>query len=521
MAEIKIISAKAHNFKAHRDLSVNFGRITQITGDNALGKSSILEIPSWTLYGTDTMGGKLDPTPTNYEYDHVLSETLLDIDGKQVLLGRGIEKGKATYYVNEVPSKYGDFDEIVKSLFDKDLFLSLYNPSYFFTLHKDGQRDLLLRYVTPISNKEVFTEMSRTSPDEKAKDIKLNPQATKLSELVKKHTLPQIEEIHRKNKNDKDTAYKRAQGRTEALVDQLLKLPPAPDDIEAVKAEDTALLEQIKELADQTELAGETNRKRTVLESTIQSLQRQIAQAKDNYMKVYNEPIEDHCPACKRPLDAESVDAVTADKERRKDERRADHQKLINERKELETKLAAIEPVDVSEQISQMRALEVKRDATAEAVGSYKARQTLQTDIDKARSDEADTLASRNDSIFVLDAIKAFEAKEAELQAAKVQSLFTTLSISLFKEQKNGERKPDFVIEKDNKPYPILSLSESVRAGLELREVLSEQSGVISPVAVDNTESTFKIKKSSGQLILVKAIEDAPLEIKQIGGESA
>ncbi|KAF6636540.1 AAA family ATPase [Paenibacillus sp. EKM208P] len=520
MAEIKIISAKAHNFKAHRDLSVNFGRITQITGDNAQGKSSILEVLTWTLYGTDTMGGKLDPTPTNYEYDHVLSETLLDIDGKQVLLGRGIEKGKATYYVNEVPSKYGDFDEIVKSLFDKDLFLSLYNPSYFFTLHKDNQRDLLLRYVSPISNKEVFTEMTRTSLDEKAKDIKLNPQAAKLSELVKKHTLPQIEEIHRKNKNDKDTAYKRAQGRTEALVDQLQKLPAAPEDIEAVKAEDAALLEQIKALEVQTDLAGETNRKRTVLESTIQSLQRQIEQAKDNYMRVYNEAIEDHCPACKRPLDAESVDAVTADKERRKEELRNAHQKLINERKELETELAAIEPVDISEQISQMRALEVKRDATAEAVGDYALRDRLQADIDKARTDEAETLASRNDSIFVLDAIKAFEAKEAELQAAKVQSLFTTLSISLFKEQKNGERKPDFVIEMDGKAYPLLSLSESVRAGLELREVLSEQSGVISPVAVDNTESTFKIKKTSGQLILVKAVEDAPLEIKQIGGEA-
>ncbi|MMZ43860.1 chromosome segregation protein [compost metagenome] len=519
MAVIKVISLRAHNFKAHRDLSVNFGEVTQITGDNGSGKSTILEIPSWTLYGTDTMGGKLDPTPTNYSFDHVQAETLLDVDGKQVLLGRGIEKGKATYYVNEVPSKYGDFDEIVKSLFDKDLFLSLYNPSYFFTLHKDNQRDLLLRYVSPISNKEVFTEMSRTSLDEKAKDIKLNPQAAKLSELVKKHTLPQIEEIHRKNKNDKDTAYKRAQGRTEALVDQLSKLPPAPEDIEAVKAEDAALLEQIKALEVQTDLAGETNRKRTVLESTIQSLQRQIAQAKDNYMRVYNEPIEDSCPACKRPLDTESVEAVTKDKERRKEELRAAHQKLVDERKELETKLAAIEQVDVTEQNARIRALEQQRDRTADIIAAHNSRQRMQADIVKARTDEVDTLASRNDSIFVLDAIKAFEAKEAELQAAKVQSLFSTLSISLFKEQKNGERKPDFVIEKDNKPYPILSLSESVRAGLELREVLSEQSGVISPVAVDNTESTFKIKKSSGQLILVKAVEDAPLEIKQIGGE--
>ncbi|TKH43426.1 ATPase [Paenibacillus terrae] len=519
MAVIKIISLRAHNFKAHRDLTVEFGDTTQITGDNAQGKSSILEVLTWTLYGTDTLGSKLDPTPTNYSYDHIHAETLLDIDGKQVLLGRGIEKGKTTYYINEVPSKAGDFDEIVKSLFDKDLFLSLYNPSYFFTLHWSTQRDLLLRYVTPVSNKEVFAEMSRTSPEQKIKDIVLNPQAAKLAELVKKHTLDQLGEIHKKNKNDKDTAYKRAQGRTEALVDQLQKLPDAPEDIEAVKAEDAALLEQIKALEVQTDLAGETNRKRTVLESTIQSLQRQIAQAKDNYMRVYNEPIEDHCPACKRPLDAESVDAVTADKDRRKEELRNAHQKLINERKELETQLAKIEPVDVSEQNARIRELEQQRDRRADIIAAHKARQGMQVDLDKARADEAETLTSRNDSIFVLDAIKAFDAKEAELQAAKVQSLFTTLSISLFKDQKNGERKPDFVIEMDGKAYPLLSLSESVRAGLELREVLSNQSGVIAPVAVDNSESVFKIKQPSGQLILVKAVEDAPLTIES--GEAA
>lgn len=197
MQHINIISCTAHNFKAHRDLIVTFGDLTQITGDNAQGKSSILEIPSWTLYGTDTLGSKLDPTPTNYKYDNVKAETLLDVDGKQILLGRGIEKGKATYYINEVPSKAGDFDEIVKSLFDRDLFLSLYNPTYFFTLHWQKQRELMMRYTTPPAPAEVFAEMSRTDPGQKMKDIKLNPQAAKLQELTKKHSRPDLAEIGR------------------------------------------------------------------------------------------------------------------------------------------------------------------------------------------------------------------------------------------------------------------------------------------------------------------------------------
>ncbi|MFP3340081.1 hypothetical protein R0J91_19035, partial [Micrococcus sp. SIMBA_131] len=84
-----------------------------------------------------------------------------------------------------------------------------------------------------------------------------------------------------------------------------------------------------------------------------------------------------------------------------------------------------------------------------------------------------------NESIFIIDSIKDFRAKEAELQAEKVQSLFENLSINLFKEQKNGDIKPDFEIEMDGKGYKKLSLSESIRAGLELRDVLSQQSEII------------------------------------------
>ncbi|MDT2306386.1 hypothetical protein P7H21_23900 [Paenibacillus larvae] len=83
------------------------------------------------------------------------------MDGKDVLLSRGIEKGKATYYINDVPSKAKEYEELVKSLFDKDLFLSLYNPSYYFTLKWNEQRELLLRYVSAPANKEVFAQLPK------------------------------------------------------------------------------------------------------------------------------------------------------------------------------------------------------------------------------------------------------------------------------------------------------------------------------------------------------------------------
>ncbi|MEK4236503.1 AAA family ATPase [Paenibacillus sp. FSL H7-0714] len=515
MTLIKIISATAHNFKAHRDLIVTFGERTEITGDNAQGKSSILELISWTLYGTDVLGSKLDPTPTNYKYDIVKAELLLEVDGNQFLLGRGIEKNKATYYINEVPAKAGDFEEIVKSLFDRDLFLSLFNPTYFFTLHWSKQRELMMRFTTPPAAKEVFVEMSRLAPEQKFKDITLNPQAAKLQELTKKHTRPQLKEIHTKNKADKDTAYKRAQGKVEALEGQLLKLTEAPTDIEAVKAEDAELYVQIEALQQKIELADEPKRKRMVLESSLASAQQKVAAAKERYLNVHGEVISEECPTCKRALDPESIESVKANKEERKAPLRAEHDQAVTERKAIEANLAAVELIDVSELIEQRNALEKLRDVTATAIHAQSIRAPLQTDLDKARSEETDTLASRNDSIFILDALKAYEAKEAELQAAKVQGMFTTLTISLFKEIKStGEREPKFEIERDNKPYSKLSRSERAHAGIELAAVLSEMGEIIAPLAVDDSESVFRIKQPKGQLILVKAVEDQKLDIK-------
>lgn len=515
MQHIKIKSATAHNFKVHRDLVVTFGEEkTEITGDNGQGKSSIIEIPSWTLYGTDALGSKLDPTPTNYKFDLVRTEVLLEVDGTQILLGRGIEKGKATYYINEVPSKAGDFDEIVKSLFDRDLFLSLFNPWYFFTLHWQKQRDLMMRYSTPPAPKEVYAEMSRLTAGQKQKDIAPNLQAQKLTELTKKHNRQQLKEIHTKNKNDKDAAHKRAEGKVEALEQQLAKLPEPPADIEAVKARDAELLEQITAIQQKIEIADEPKRRRLVLEGSLRAAQQNVEAARGRYMRVHGEEIAEDCPTCKRALDPEAVEAVKQNKEDRKRPLREEHEKAVAERKAIEAQLAAVELSDITELIEQRNALEIERDATADAIGYFNRRDPLQADLEAARAEEAETLASKNESIFILDAIKAYEAKEAELQAAKVQGMFSTLTINLFKEVKStGEQQPNFEIERDDKPYSKLSRSERAHAGIELAGVLSELSQIIAPLAVDDSESVFKIKQPTGQLILLRAVEDQKLTI--------
>ncbi|WP_312118323.1 AAA family ATPase [Brevibacillus reuszeri] len=495
------------NFKSHRDLEVSFGDVTKISGENAKGKSSIPEALCWVLYGTDALGSKLqketEPTPVNYDFDELKVELLFSSDDNQYLLGRSIVKGKTIYRRNEVSIKATEFDEIVRTLIgEKDLFLSLFNPSYFPSLHWETQRKLILQYVTAPANKEVFAQLPAT-------------QADKLAELVKKHSLDDLYEIHRENKPMQDKAYIAAQSRTKTLLEQLNRLPELNVDVEEAGAKITELEKQIEEIEKVTDSAGESNREHNEVTTKIKSLQERISESAKKWPNLRDEEIEDACRTCKRPLDDEAVEAVKADKEQRKEQYQTNHKALVEQRKALEVELKKLEYIDVSEQLEKIRMLGMEIQPLNESVNLHSQREQLEQQIEQARTAESATLASRNESTFILDAIKAFQTKEAELQATKVQDLFTTLSIRLFKQNKgDGELKADFEIEMDGKAYRKLSLSESIRAGLELRDVLSQQSGIVAPCFVDNTESITKFTQPNGQLIMCRVVAGQELKIE-------
>ncbi|ARK32170.1 AAA family ATPase [Halalkalibacter krulwichiae] len=502
---VKVIKVEAKGFKSHQDLTVNFGEETKITGDNAQGKSSLLETLSWTLYGLNLFGAKLDPTPIGYATTETLVQVLLEVDGKKLLLGRGSKKGKASYYVNEVPSKAKEFNEIVEQLFDKELFFSLYNPNYFFTLHWEKQRSMLLQYVSAPTNKQVFKELPET-------------QSEVLATLVKKHSLDDLAKIHRENKTKMEKAHIAAQSRTKTLNEQINillenigEVTLSNEELEA-NAEELrlAILEADKVPAQAFAKNSEYNK----VKSELGMVQHQIDMSKERFPSLKNEQIEDTCRTCKRPLDEEAVKAVEEDKNNRIQEYKANHSKLIERKKELQTQLDSIEVIDVTEEQQKVRELEAKRDKVADKIRTHKQHEQLLTQVEEAKKDEQAKLESLNDSIFILDSIKAFKAKEAELQGEKVQELFNTLSVRLFDKQKNGEIKPTFEIEYDGRPYSKLSLSESIRAGLELREVLSKQSEIVAPVFVDNAESITSFKEPTGQLIICKVVAGQELKIE-------
>lgn len=497
--KFKYINLK--NFKSHQDITVNFGERTDILGDNAKGKSSISESISWILYGTDALGSKLDPSPVTYEADETMGSLLLNVDGKDLLLGRELKKGKAKYYINEVPSKATDFNEILDQLFDKDLFFSLFVPTYFFTLHWEKQRSMVLQYITAPANKEVLKKLPKLQSD-------------KLSTLVKKHSLDDLEKIHRANKTKLDKQYIAAQSRTKTLKEQLDQQSPTVP-LESLQAELSLFVKERNAIEEVTDMAQSNNGRIRVLQSQINTLVQDRDYIKKQYETLKDEELQDTCRVCKQPLQDESIEAVQAEKQQRVGQVKGKFQDVVNKRKELEEELQKLEYVDVSEQLGKVRALQEKINPIEHEISKHRQIKALEEQFIAAETSEKETLDSLNDSIFIIDAIKDFHAKEAELQAEKVQGLFENLSIKLFETVKTtGEMKPTFEIQMDGKDYRKLSLSESIRAGLELRDILSQQSEIIAPCFVDNAESITKFKEPNGQLILSRVVAGQELTIE-------
>lgn len=527
--QIRFKTLTLQNFKSHRDLTVSFGEVTKITADNAKGKSSIGDAISWLLYGIDILGSKLDPTPVTYEADETMVSLLLNDGQKDVLLSRALKKAKAAYYINEVPSNATDYNEKITSLFDKKLFLSLFNPNYFFTLKWTEQRVMILQYVTAPANKEVFKALPKAQGD-------------KLATLAKKHSLADLEKIHREKRTKLDKQYIAAQSRTNTLKEQLEEETPRVP-LESLLAEKSIFTKQLNEIQAVIDSAGENNSKINDLNSRINTLQNERAFMKDTRWEslkaekadiesklaaVEADEIEHSCRVCKQELQGEALEAAKSEKKHRVGEgkksladieqRMESFQELFNktvaDRRALEAELAGLTYIDLSEQLAKAQKLREKLSPIEFEIQKYKQFEGKQQQVKEAEQAEKETLDYLNESVFLIDAVKAYYAKEAELQAAKVDDLLDNLTIKLFEEQKNGEIKPTFEIQMDGKEYRKLSLSESIRAGLELRDVLSEQSDVVTPVFVDNAESITRFREPHGQLITSRVVAGEELEIK-------
>ena len=492
------------SFKNHQKLTIDFGEITSITAANGKGKSSISESITWLLYNVDMNNTKLDPTPIVMEEETPFPkvELLLNIDGKDLLLTKELQK-TAKYFINEIPKKATEFDSLVAELFEKELFFSMFNPTFFFTQHFTAQRQQLLKYVSDPLDKEVLAALTELDRE-------------RLEERLKKHNLKDIEAKYQPQIKSKDTEYERAAERFLTLKQQLEKEQAELKEVDSAKI--TEEMELLKNLITNKKAHNEAIKKARNDYSTrlnkLTSLKSDVERIADHVRKMNQAVLPDACRVCGQDLQGEALEKVKHDHEeelnRSKQNGSTVHKEFMKFKEEFDS-FGMPEGEEVSTNDLIEKYYQLQNDLTgAERVGK------LAEDVSKAEQHKDAVRLELGTARGVIETIKKFNTKKAELMVDKVNSLLDQLTVKLFDEKKNGSIVPAFEIKMDGKEYSKLSTAERIKAGLELTEVLIKQSGTSIPVFIDNAESILKYTAPTAQLITAK-VKSGELKIETKG----
>mgnify|MGYP001140921993 CR=1 FL=1 len=175
--KLKIRSLHMENFKGINMLDVNFSVKTKISGQNAVGKTTIFDAFTWLLFNKNSAGEEkfnvrpLDKDGNRIDNVEIKVVGVIDVDGKEVELSKvqkqnwvkkrgtdtvALQGNVNSFEIDGYPKSEADFKEYISSLAQsEDMFKMLANPQYFSSMKWKEQRDILMRLVTDVSDVEL------------------------------------------------------------------------------------------------------------------------------------------------------------------------------------------------------------------------------------------------------------------------------------------------------------------------------------------------------------------------------
>lgn len=173
---IKLKSLHLENFKGIKVLDVIFGDKTKIKGQNASGKTTVFDAFTWLLFNKNSASEEkfnvrpLDAEGNRVDNVEIKVAAVLEVDGKEMELSklqkqkwvkkRGtdateLQGNENLYEIDGYPKSEKDYKEYISGLVAEDLFKMLTNPQYFSSMKWKEQRDILMKFVSEISDVEL------------------------------------------------------------------------------------------------------------------------------------------------------------------------------------------------------------------------------------------------------------------------------------------------------------------------------------------------------------------------------
>ncbi|ERT57756.1 AAA family ATPase [Peptoniphilus sp. BV3C26] len=368
--KIKIKTLKLQNFKGIKDLTIDFKDLTNISGDNAVGKTTIFDAYSWLLWDKDSLNRKdfaIKPYDKNGEEIHNLEsmvEGTLEFDDEEITLKkiykeiwtkkRGSTQAEFTghttdYYMNAVPVKKKEYTDRISSVISEDNFNLLSNPLYFNQiLDKNKRREVILGLIDEVKPEDIIA---------KNKDLKeLNLKDYTVDELKKiaKDTAKKINKdiesiparIDELNKSKvKDIDFGALDFRKRGILPAIKEIDTKLADVSKMAEGMTEITEKITELqkekTDLTEkyqnkclevklknkkILQEKEHDKLVIEEAkknIEKLKDLVEKAREKWQEVHKEQYQGNfkCPTCGQDLLPDQIEKTMANFNKKKSEK--------------------------------------------------------------------------------------------------------------------------------------------------------------------------------------------------------
>lgn len=394
--QIILKSLKLRNFKGIKDLSIDFSKITNIYGENATGKTTIVDSFMWLLFDKDSQDRTAFEIKTLdkdnnviHGLEHEVTGTL-SIDGRDITLQkiykekwtkkrgeaqRNLTGHETLYNINDVPVKKKEYQEAINNIIDENLFKLITNPLYFSTNMKwQDRRTVLLGIIGDITAEKIINYRSDLEPllklleDKDIDTLKKSVQAKKrkLNEEIK--SIPyRVDEC---NNSIQDLDFEALEFRKRGVVagiksleEQLIDNSKVNDEVLKEKDKLYSLKSKLRDM--EYKASMENDKPKRELESKLNDLRmdmRQIESSINNLKinKQYTEKDIEHyktlcdetrnkwfeendmvfefdesnciCPTCKRPFAAEDVEAKKHELEENFNANKAENLKHIQEK---------------------------------------------------------------------------------------------------------------------------------------------------------------------------------------------
>ena len=503
-------------------------KLTYIIGDNAKTKSTILEVPFYTLTGYNLTGSDRDHFKdiNRPNLRSIITDiTIIDNEGRERNIVRS--KGKENYIlIDGLKTTQKD----LSSLFDyRDvhIFTCAYNPYYFRSLEQAKQRELLVNLLPSISPNDAFNLL-----DNMDKEILGSPIVDIKGYCENKRADKKLLTKEIDTNNGKIEIYQKT-----ALIQEgeILEFTEATE------------LEYLEKKYEELLNSSDSNINISELETSIRSLEQRL----DNLLKFELEKIKVQyteevgklnnvkssksiCPNCKQEVKNEkTIERLSLyysnninNLKNKMNTMKNDVKSMMDLRKvkiEEYNKLKTPEMQNIESQRKDMKKrLEELKNKQQEIIAHNKEVQMKSKAIKEAKN-MLDILKKANQEILAdIDKIEMQLKAADRLKRATIQAQLNNVKEYLDKvtidfsiiDERTGELKDVYIVKYNGVEYKDLSKSYKMRADFEIANLISRATKINSPMIIDDAESITNIKSIQDlQVIVSLVVKHSDLEV--------